>query len=133
MGRPAKYTCPDTMEDRINEYFAKCDENKDPYTAPGLSNALGFMDRQSLLDYKGKPEFSCVIKRAVQRMEDHIIKRMLKPGQPTAGLIFVSKNWFDYRDAKDLSVSHSYDKEADQISFASRVAKKDEENQEVMH
>ena len=133
MGRPAKYTDPAVMEAAINEYFDTMDAEKRPYTVPMLAYHLGFASNQSILDYKGNPLFSDVIKRAIKRVEGRMVERLMVPGQPTAGIIFALKNWFHYRDAKDLSVSHSYDKEADQISFASRVAKKDEENQEVMH
>ena len=136
MGRPAKYTDPDDMWSVCEEYFAECDEKGAIYTMPGLALRLGFLDRQSLQDYKGKPEFSFVIKKALLKMQDQLVSRMVKPGQQVAGLIFLSKNWFGYRDSKDLAVSHSYDKDSSKVDFGSRIKglkAKDEEKQEVIH
>jgi hypothetical protein len=121
------------MEALIDEYFELCDAEKRPYTVPGLCYHLDFTDRHALLNYKGKPGFDAVIKRALRRMERSLAERMQKPGQPIAGLIFLAKNWFGYRDSKDLAVSHSYDKDVEKVDFTGRVKRKSEQDQELIH
>ena len=41
----------------------------------GLAYSLGFADRHSLLDYKGKPEFTSVVTRAKLRIESDNIEK----------------------------------------------------------
>ncbi len=110
-GRPAKYSTPEELEERIDNYFTtECktvpilDEDGNvlttkmgkpmieynPPTMAGLALYLGFADRQSLYDYKKKEKFSYVIRRAIARMEEYAEKQ-LTIGQ-TSGAIFWLKN-----------------------------------------
>lgn len=47
-----------------------------PLTISGLQIALGFRSRQSLIDYKGRREFSAVIERARLRIEAYAEERL---------------------------------------------------------
>lgn len=89
-GRPPKYTCKEEIEGKIEEYFKSCEGrpfyaddgeimrdkmgypifvDKHPPTMTGLALALGFLSRQSLLNYQGKKEFRDVITKAKSRIE----------------------------------------------------------------
>ncbi|MCW8966617.1 MAG: DNA-packaging protein [Candidatus Pacearchaeota archaeon] len=115
-GRPPLYNDPEEMAIAIADYFLSCDNNQsyrriknkdgemetvtDPapikYTLTGLAIHLGFESRQSLYDYKGKEEFSYVIKRAILRIEYQVEMEVRERDKPT-GAIFVLKNmgWSD--------------------------------------
>lgn len=90
-GRPAVYETPETLEQKVIEYFIYCEEYKEPITISGLTQFLGFVHRQSLLDQekRGK-EFSDIIKRAKQAVEISYEKdlRTMRFG----GSIFALKN-----------------------------------------
>lgn len=115
MGRPLKYKTEKELQEAIDAYFAKCQDelvyNEDgevatdkfgqpiliphPPTVAGLAAALGFEDRQSIYDYKERPAFSCTIKKAIMRIEDYA-EQHLYIGKAT-GAIFWLKNhgWKD--------------------------------------
>ncbi len=126
-GRPAKFETPEELEAAIDTYFEGCQaeplvfegemlrdakgnpvmNNKVPTTA-GLALHLGFADRQSLYDQKGRSEeFSCIIKRAITAIEVRHEESMLTSSSPT-GSIFWLKNhkWADKQE-----VEHSGDME----------------------
>lgn len=114
-GRPLKFKTSKELQTAIDKYFEGCgdklvtdDEGNaitdksgnpvfipNPPTIAGLALALGFEDRQSIYDYKDRPEFSCVIKKAITRIEDYAEKH-LYIGRAT-GAIFWLKNhkWTD--------------------------------------
>lgn len=89
-GRPPKYTSVKEIEGKIEEYFKSCEGKpfytddgeimrdkmgypifigKHPPTTTGLALALGFLSRQSLLNYQGKKEFRDAIMKAKSRIE----------------------------------------------------------------
>lgn len=100
-GRPPIWEDPDEFEKAINKYF---EDDKAP-TWTGLAIHLGFESRQSLQDYKEKPEFSYPIKKALLRIERKYEEAMMK--QP-AGAIFALKNfgWTDKQEI-DQKTDHS--------------------------
>ena len=97
-GRPPKYTDPEELATKINEYFESCDGellrdpktdepildkyqhpiyvNRRPPTSAGLARALGFRSRTSLFDYKGKKKFKDVIEDAILRLEERTEERL---------------------------------------------------------
>lgn len=89
-GRPPKFDDPDKMEEKISEYFQFCIDNKMECAISGLCQYLGFSDRDALLYYEKKPEFSGVVKRARQAVElsYELDLRTFKFG----GAIFALKN-----------------------------------------
>lgn len=102
-GRPSQYKDPKELEERIIEYFdlftEKEDQEKTIYgykpTTTGLALFLGFESRQSLYDYKDKPEFSYIIKKALTLIE--MGYEYLLESKAYGGAIFALKNmgWKD--------------------------------------
>jgi len=111
-GRPPMYSTPEEMQKKIDEYFEKVPTFKRYYgeisvdvpcpTITGLTLFLGFCDRQSFRDYEvNKPEFTCTMKTARQRIENHY-ETLLQQGQPT-GAIFALKN-FGWTDKSEFEI-----------------------------
>ena len=122
------------MEKKIDEYFDSCDEKNKPYTVPGIAYYLGFADRSSMYNYGEKPEFSYILKKARQKIEDYYNQILISRQGQVAGLIFLLKNHFDYRDQKDVSVAHSYDKNSENIDFTDRIPSKNtQQEQGLVH
>lgn len=88
------YETPEQMQADIDKYFA---ENNEPRMC-GLALSLGFCSRQTLLNYKAKPDFMDVVKKATLRVED-CYERDLRKTNAT-GPIFALKNmgWKDHVD-----------------------------------
>ena len=97
-GQPRLYKSPEQMQIAIDTYFE--DEENMPFTVCGLSIALGFMDRKSLIDYGGySKEYFHTIKKAKFRIE-HYLEQTLFKGKPT-GAIFNLKNNFGWQDKSE--------------------------------
>ena len=96
VGRPLKYKTAEELQQAIDEWFDSFESKDGVYpTMSGLAYHLGFSDRQSIYDYKGREEFSCTIKRALLRIES-LHENNLYHNSPT-GSIF----WLKNRDWKD--------------------------------
>lgn len=113
-GRPLAFKTVEALQKAIDEYFDHCDnrlvkgyDNKtneefayispEPYTMSGLAYAIG-IDRRTLIDYSERPEFLPTVKRARDRVESDIERRMSDKATFTPGLIFNAKNNFGWRD-----------------------------------
>ncbi len=98
-GRPLKFKSVKALESHIDDYFEKRYKDDVPVTITGLALHLGFLNRQSLYDYKGRPEYSGTIKKAVAQVEECYEKRLQQGGQ-AAGPIFALKNmgWSDKQE-----------------------------------
>lgn len=103
-GRPKKYSEIDIMQQKIDEYFKKCDESNKPYTMSGLALALE-MDRRSLLNYSKEDKFFPTIKKARNKVETYVEERLFYPN--ATGVIFNLKNNFGWEDKQELSHSGS--------------------------
>lgn len=117
VGRPPIFKTPEEMDKAINEYFDFCDNktkeihsdklgdmivpDPEPYTMSGLAYHLG-MDRRTLVDYAEKTEFLPTIKRARERVEMDVERRMNGKDTFTAGLIFNAKNNFGWKDKSEV-------------------------------
>lgn len=90
-GAPQFFKTPEELEKAIQEYFDK----EEKYTVTGLALALGFESRQSIYDYKERPKFSYIIKRACLMVENGYEKAL--HGNNVAGAVFALKNmgWAD--------------------------------------
>lgn len=99
IGRPLKFKTVEEMQEKIDAYFAECDEENDPYTVTGLALALGFTNRQSLINYEGKEEFVDTVKMAKLRCENFAEKTLFN-GKNAGGSIFALKNygWVDRQE-----------------------------------
>jgi len=120
-GRPPKFIKPNKMELKINAYFQSLIKpdgtSKQPSTA-GLAWYLGFSDRQSLYDNKGRSEeFSCTIKRALLYIESFHEEHLFETG--STGSIFWLKNhkWHDQQklehtgaDGGPIMIGKEFDK-----------------------
>jgi hypothetical protein len=105
-GRPPFYDSPETLKNKIEEYFLTGRETKTivvglgtielpVYTICGLAYYLGFESRQSFYAYELKEEFSYIIKKTRLRIESQY-EANLQNGNCT-GSIFWLKNagWID--------------------------------------
>ena len=120
-GRPPKYSTPAEMEEVVEQYFEDCEEkiktdaagkpvfdrtgrpvmyrDKIP-TISGLSRALGFRSRQSLLDYQAKRLFRDIILDAKLRVEI-FTEEQLFTRDGCNGAKFVLWNSFGWRPAAE--------------------------------
>lgn len=117
-GRPLKYKTVEELEKAINDYFDHCDNrikqvhskegesygvsNPEPYAMSGLAYSLG-LSRQGLMEYKAR--FSDTVKRARNRIEMDIERRMNDKETFTPGLIFNAKNNFAWNDKTEVENS----------------------------
>ena len=96
------------VSERIELYFKYCVENDRRPQVVGLCNWLG-ISRQTLNEWKnGEVRSSThgdIVKRAYGVMEEMWTDYMLygKVSPPTG--IFLSKNWFNYKDVADVVVT----------------------------
>lgn len=110
LGSPPYYTDPQTLENRIVEYFEsgknyrtvivgsgrhKTSVKLPMPTITGLVLYCGFCNRAAFYDYENKPEFCNTIKKARTRIEQNY-EELLQAGLG-AGAIFALKNfgWID--------------------------------------
>lgn len=119
-GRKPKYKSKEEIEEKINKYFESCKGeilkneltgepfltkrgypiivNEKPPTITGLALALGFMSRQSLLNYQAKKEFMDTITRAKMVVEEYTEGRLFdKDGSNGAKFSLMNnfKGWND--------------------------------------
>lgn len=102
-GRPKAYTDIETMQNKIDMYFAECDNKKEPYTITGLALALD-LDRKSLYNYSKDDKFFPTIKKAKLKVENYLEKHLIIDNS-TTGIIFNLKNNFDWKDRQELEHS----------------------------
>lgn len=102
-GRPRKYKTAAEMQERIDKYFADCDEQGRPYTVTGLALALD-MSREDLLNYQGREEFFDTVRRAKQKCEQYAEEMLYKARNPH-GVIFSLKNNWGWRDRFEQEIS----------------------------
>lgn len=139
-GRKLKFKTVEELQEKIDEYFEYCDnrlvqgyDNKtneqfayispEPYTMSGLAYFLE-IDRKTLINYKRRDEYFHTIKKARNRVEMDIERRMNDKNTFTPGLIFNAKNNFGWKDKLEQDVT-SKGKAIQVVDWAS-VAKKDE-------
>lgn len=101
-GRPLLFETPEELDTQILEYI----ENETKPTLAGLAYYLG-IDRHTLYNYKERPEFFHIIKKATDYIESKYEQRLIYEGNPT-GVIFALKNmgWSDKQEI-DQKTEHS--------------------------
>ena len=94
-GRPAIYNSPEELEEAIQRYFDEREKDGPPITISGMAYYLGFMTRQSIYDYKERPEYSEILQRATLYVESQYENKL--SGTTPTGAIFALKNmgWKD--------------------------------------
>ena len=99
-GNKPRYKTAKELEEKIEAYIDRCEENEKPLTYTGLAYHLGFASRQSIWEYsKRKDELSLPIKRAMLRIEQSYEENLV--GNNATGSIFALKNrgWTADQDA----------------------------------
>lgn len=101
-GRPLIFETADDLKIEVDWYI----ENEKKPTLSGLAYALK-IDRQTLYNYKERPEFFDIIKKATDYIESKYEERLIYENSPT-GVIFALKNmgWKDRQDI-DQNINHS--------------------------
>ena len=92
VGRPPTFETAEEMQVLIDEYFDK----HEIYNSADLAFCLGFSDRQSLREYRKKPEFTCSLDLAMLRIEGYQ-NRCLQNGN-VAGAKFTLINNFGWKE-----------------------------------
>lgn len=98
--RPMKFKSAEELQEKINAYFARCEEEEEPLTITGLALALD-TTRETLMDYEEKEEYSDAIKTAKLKIEHAYELRNIKRGN--AGDIFALKN-FGWKDKTESDI-----------------------------
>lgn len=108
-GRPPIFETPDELQSAIEQYF---DEKKEFVTVTGLAYRLGFESRQSIYDYKERPEFSYIIKRATLWIESMYEAKL--SGNNVAGSVFALKN-MGWRDKVETGITNNAGDDVEQV------------------
>lgn len=111
-GKKPIYQTNEEFEKAVEDYFKTCDKKKKPYTVSGLSLHLGFLSRETILDYanyekhsnieeKEKLAIADTIKKARLRIEESL-EINLQTGKQVIGTIFNLKNNYKWVDKTDI-------------------------------
>lgn len=98
-GRPLKFLTVQKLEKKLNHYFKATP--KDEWTWTGLALFLD-TTRETLQDYKARPEFSDSLKKALLKVENGYEIDLKKHGR--SGTIFALKN-FNWKDKTETDVT----------------------------
>ena len=111
------------MQEKIDAYFKECEgkimtdeEGKPllnkygqpiiygakPLTITGLALALGFVSRQSLLNYEAKDEFFDTIKRAKARVEEYAESRLFDKDGSNGAKFSLSNNFKGWAEKQQI-------------------------------
>lgn len=109
-GRPLAFESVAELEEKIGEYFDSDDAHFVSVedirlfspTVSGLAYHLG-VSTETVRAYGEKDEFSATIKRAKQRIEISLEKRLA--GQAVTGTIFNLKNNFGWKDKTEQEIT----------------------------
>ena len=103
-GRPLKFATPELLQEKIEEYFAKC---KQEGTQPFITELAYYLDtsRETLREYKERPEFVDSIKSALTRCEMALERNLIEGKVNPTGSIFNLKNNYGWRDKTETDVT----------------------------
>lgn len=104
VGRPLKFETPQVLEDKINEYFDKCEKNG---TKPFITELAYHLDtsRETLREYKERPEYVDSIKKALTRCEMALEQNLIEGKVNPTGSIFNLKNNYGWKDKTETDVT----------------------------
>jgi hypothetical protein len=87
VGRPARFTCPDALEDKAVDYFRLCAENNVVPSPNGLYAFLGFTQSWQLHTFvKRHPEFRDTHARIMSWLKIPLEYLLTEPGSNTSGV-----------------------------------------------
>lgn len=101
-----KFRSVEELETAITKYFDECAEKEKPLTVSGLAVALG-TNRQTLLNYEGKPKYVDTIKKAKAVIEAFNEELLYSKDVPTIGVIFNLKNNYNWKDKQEIEADIS--------------------------
>lgn len=123
-GRPLKYTSVEEMQKAIDKYFKDCEGemlvNKEtgeivydkhgqpvwikvkPPTITGLALAIGFTNRQSLLNYQEKDEFFDTITHAKALVEEYTETRLFDKDGVNGAKFSLANNYKGWADKSEI-------------------------------
>lgn len=104
VGRPRVFNSQEELEQKIMEYWQRCEQNNKPYTLSGLALWIG-VDRKTLYNYSEKDEFFPTIKKAKDIVEASMEERALTGENNVTFSIFALKNNFGWRDKQEIEHS----------------------------
>jgi hypothetical protein len=96
-GRPPVLTEPNELDEAIENYQLHCEEKKEPFLIIGLACFMG-INKDTLIEYGKKPEFSVSYKKAMTIAEEHLVRKALNGEYNAAVSIFLMKNNHKYTD-----------------------------------
>ena len=94
VGRPLKFTSPEELQERIDDYFENIPDDEKPIIS-GLAYHLDVCT-DTLRNYESKDGFFATIKKAKQRVEMSLEQSL--NGNSVTGSIFSLKNNFGWVD-----------------------------------
>lgn len=97
--RPLLFKSPEELQKKIDEYFAKCTDDKwnEPVTITWLALHLN-TDRLTLMHYQERPDFINTIKNAKLRVEQAYEKRLIKRWSRWDIFALKNFNWVDKQE-----------------------------------
>ncbi|AGF59443.1 hypothetical protein B0P06_002218 [Clostridium saccharoperbutylacetonicum] len=104
VGRPRAFNSQEELEQKIMEYWQRCEQNNKPYTLSGLALWIG-IDRRTLYNYSTRDEFFPTIKKAKDIVEASMEERALTGDNNVTFSIFALKNNFGWRDKQEIEHS----------------------------
>ena len=114
-----KYKTPKDLQIKIDEYFDLCEKDKKPLTVSGLAVHIG-LSRAELLAYNEKDEFNILLKKAKNMCESFLERQLHNSGQ-VAGLIFILKNCYGWKDRQEFTGADGQPIEVNIVSFKKSV------------
>lgn len=101
VGRPLIFKTEKDLNDKIKQYFERCELKDKPFTMSGLALWLD-IDRHTLINYGKKEEFFATIKRARAIVEASTEESYLKGDVNVTAAIFSLKNNFNWVDKQEI-------------------------------
>jgi hypothetical protein len=104
-GRPLLYKNNKALKSKVDDYFKQCNTLRDLPTITELAVYLG-TSRETLREYKARPEFVDTIKEAMAKCEAALEKRALLGGLNATMAIFSLKNNYGWIDKQEVDNRH---------------------------
>ncbi|MCL2054457.1 MAG: DNA-packaging protein [Oscillospiraceae bacterium] len=111
------------LGEKIDGYFADCEETERPPAVSDLALALGFDKRLDFLRYKGKPSYKKLIERALLKIEGYSERRLFDRGCYSGAKYSLSNNFKGWSDKPDNSGEEAHEKLDEILRGISKAAR----------
>lgn len=108
-GRPLLFKSNKELKQKVDQYFDQCSALRDLPTITELAVYLG-TSRETLREYKARPEFVDTVKEAMAKCEAALEKRALLGGLNATMAIFSLKNNYGWIDRVDTDLTSGGEK-----------------------